>query len=288
MNNFLLVLLLIGLFEAAVCAKDRKSPMALPNSELDAVREICNEDAFTCIRAVFRFLNTPIRLQPTPPVYVQKIATPYNVTAPLTAKPRSAPYGHLLHEMSFVVVNAHVTQELHEAVVSCMSNATRVTVGRRWGLHDVNQFAEGHFQVQYHAFVRDGIAWRFRSNVNKYMSERKLTSCVRERGASMNEGSKIVYGLKVRAAIPKYLRAAVGSSRWVRIMILGLVVYNVALLCTFLLFRRRRMFIAKRLDLECSWATLVCETMEEMKMDRVELDNTAESMRDEFSVVCHY
>eukprot|EP00171_Calliarthron_tuberculosum_P006063 IDg6063t1 len=214
--------------------EEKKRPSAT-----DLLRETCLEGATTCMKAVARFMSNPIVLNEVAPVFEQRMPTPYKVTARLLSRPLAQPYGEKLFELSFVVKDDHVTEELNDAISVCMTEATG-GLGRRWGLFNVDQFSRGLFQLEYFVFAKDYAEDSLKGSVAKYMAEGGLTRCVRRRAPEMKEKAKVVYARRVTSSLPHGVHTRTGSSRWAFYLIGGLFVLDVALLCVARKMTQRR------------------------------------------------
>eukprot|EP00171_Calliarthron_tuberculosum_P009694 IDg9694t1 len=134
--------------EAAV--KGKKIP-----SSVDVLRDTCKEGGvITCMKAVARFMSSPIVLNEVVPIFEQRMPRPYQMTERLLSRPLVQPYDEELFELSFMVKDDHVTEELSNPVSVCRIKAT-CGLGRRWGLFSVNQFLRGLFQLEYFVFAKE-------------------------------------------------------------------------------------------------------------------------------------
>lgn len=214
-------------------------------TSMDVLHGRCSEGMITCVFAVVRFMSSPIALDKSLPMYVQQIPSLYKVSARLFSIPMAQPYGETLHELSFVLKDDHVTEELSAAVGKCMDEATG-GAGRRWGLFNVNQFSNGLFQLEYFVFAQDKAGRLFHSDVEQFMMKKELMRCVRERVPSMSTNAKIIYARRLTPSLPSGLHIRTGSSWWTKYVIAFLLLLNVVGVRMAIGMRQLRLSIVRR------------------------------------------
>lgn len=189
-----------------------------------------------------------------------------NVTASIEEKPRVQPVGLILFDMSFIVKNENVTQEVSDAIMSCVSNASGTNV-TRWGLYHAEVQIAGLIQVEYFAFTLVDDAEQFRREVTRYMIGTDLRGCVREKIPNFGIEAAVVSGRKIAESLPNSNRAAGGLKVWIVGVICGVVFAVGLVLGVLAVLRRRTMFDKSLYDPEP--APLVSDVERERREQQV-------------------
>ncbi len=156
-------------------------------------------------------------------------------------KPTSQRAGLVLHEMSLVVKNESMTQKVNGAIIECLSRVTW-TEAENWGLYNTSKFAKKMIQAEYFAKVKIEDALEFRMNITRYMEQKKLATCVREKYTGMNAKGDVFYARKVIESYPNGERSQGGIKSWIIGVIVGVVMLLGMVMGVVVMVRKTRVY----------------------------------------------
>ncbi len=167
----------------------------------------------------------------------------YAFTASPVPRPNIHPRGEIVHELSFLVVNAHMTPKLNKRIIACGANAT-ATRTAQWGLYNAEQFASDRVQVEYYVSVKRSTEKKWVSDIEKYVRSGGMTTCVTE-GMEGFKGN-VVYAKKATVSLAVKM-GILGEQAWVIWVIVALAtVVVVEVLVVVCLRERRKRILARR------------------------------------------
>lgn len=187
-------------------------------------------------RRVISYWNKPI-------VIVGRGRTPmlhptarFAVSAKTVPRPNVHPRGETVHELSLLVINAHVTQDVNRAIIGCCANGTS-TSSAQWGLFNVEQFASERVQVEYFVSVKRGLVEKWKMDVNQLVRSGGLTRCVRKKMDGF-EGA-VIYGKKAQVS-RAVMKGVMGEQAWVIWLIVAILTVVIVEVIVILWLRARR------------------------------------------------
>lgn len=197
------------------------------------------------------------RVSMTIPFYMRQEVVTYNVSAVSVAKPTNQSNGLVLHEMSIVVKNSNLTQNVSDSIILCMANRT-LTPTKYWGLYNHSRFSNTLIQAEYYGHCARTRALAFRTNITQYLTDKELSTCVKKIApefASVVAGTSpdIVYARNIVESLPNGKHHEGGIAAWIVGAVVGGILLSAVIVSVIVMIKRVRVYEPVEYDPEPNW-----------------------------------
>jgi len=205
---------------------------------------------------MFKREESPERHALTIPFYMRQVS--YNVSAVSVAKPTNQSGGMVLHEMSVVVKNSNLTQNVSDTIILCLANRTHTSI-KDWGLYNHSKFSNTLIQAEYYAYCERPRTLMFRTNITEYLTDKELTMCVKKvtpgQFASGVAGATpdIVYARNIVESIPNGKHHEGGIAAWIVGAVVGVILLSAVIVSVILMIKRVRVYEPVAYEAESNW-----------------------------------
>lgn len=187
-----------------------------------------------------------VRLTAALPFFVRQLVT-YNVSAVSVAKPTNQTAGSVLHEMSMVVKNSDLTQNVSDAIIYCLANRTGTPI-EDWGLYNHSKFSNTLIQAEYYAYCTRDDVLAFQNGVTQYATDKELPVCVKKLAPSefvavrKGDTPDIVYARAIIESLPNGTHHEGWLAAWVVGAVVGSLLSLAIIISTIIMLKRKRVY----------------------------------------------
>lgn len=135
------------------------------------------------------------------------------------------PEGHVRMDLSLILMNGTVTDELNAKILECLSKHTK-TLPESWTVNETDPFTDMLTQIDLYAFVRANETDYFLRETDAFIRNDSLTDCVKTNYISFEPYASVIPGRTVVATMFVGLGVPSAVEGWV----VGVCIACVALL----------------------------------------------------------